>query len=717
MFESKINKRGVSTVIATIILIVLVLVAVGIVWAVINNIISKQTEGISLGKLTLDADIKGVGINETTNTISVLVKRKPGQGNLAGFKFVFKNETDTEVWEENATMNELEERLFTFTLTMNVSEVITITLVPLIKSGDKKVLGNVVDVYDVKTGRSIEPPSGVVCGDGLCEVSENCPQDNVSCMDNICYEPTCTNGCGESLVSVRGNDGDCLLPSMCDGAGNCVECVDISDCGVGDCVGGSCVVTGNVYYVDFIGGSDSNDGLSTSSPWKYAPGMVGFSASYTHQSGDRFVFKGGVTWPSSSLPLTISHSGNSTHYDEYTVDYSWYSGGSWSRPIFDGENIDLSLITFGGDFSNIKIKGIRLRNSAIESGGVRGVIEAWLKNADNIIIEDSYIEENLLGHGILLRGRNRQLNGWVIKNNTIYGGCERAINLGWSYNGLGYLNGVDGVVIEDNKIYGRTFTTQCFAQGNFDALYMSGSSNSIIRNNEISTEANNEASHTDNIQLYVDGGGHEIYNNYLSKKETGNYGNKHIFMMSEVIQEVIPTETKIHHNVIYQPTGLYATVWVNIRNITFDHNTIYRGADNAWIIIVDAGSAESNGGRNLKTRNNIFYHTGINGKIYVFEIADGFESNYNQYYTNNQWGTITQWTDNSAKDFSQWQAMGFDLQGQEGDPQWINPPNDFTLQSTSPCRDKAVNLGYAEDFLGNSMYGSAWDIGAYEYVP
>ena len=103
------HKKGVSTVIAAIILIVLVLIAVGMVWAVISNIISKQSEGISLGKLTLDADIKSVEINETTNTISILVKRKPGQGDLAGFKFVFKNETDTEVWEEDKILEELEE--------------------------------------------------------------------------------------------------------------------------------------------------------------------------------------------------------------------------------------------------------------------------------------------------------------------------------------------------------------------------------------------------------------------------------------------------------------------------------------------------------------------------------------------------------------------------------------------------------------------------------
>jgi len=63
---------------------------------------------------------------------------------------------------------------------------------------------------------------GVVCGDGLCEPGENCPQDNVSCTDNGCYEPTCVAGCGETFVVNGGNDESCLVPSSCDGFGSCV---------------------------------------------------------------------------------------------------------------------------------------------------------------------------------------------------------------------------------------------------------------------------------------------------------------------------------------------------------------------------------------------------------------------------------------------------------------------------------------------------------------
>jgi flagellin-like protein len=44
------DKRGISPVITTLIIILLALVAIGIVWIVIKNIVSEGTEGISLGR-------------------------------------------------------------------------------------------------------------------------------------------------------------------------------------------------------------------------------------------------------------------------------------------------------------------------------------------------------------------------------------------------------------------------------------------------------------------------------------------------------------------------------------------------------------------------------------------------------------------------------------------------------------------------------------------
>jgi len=170
------------------------------------------------------------------------------------------------------------------------------------------------------------------------------------------------------------------------------------------------------YYVDFVGGDDSNSGTSKSTPWKRCPGMVGFAGSYTHAAGDIFTFKGGVTWPSAVLPLTIGYSGTSGNIDEYTVDETWYSGGSWTRPTFDAEQTDdkliintnrdyikfnqLNLINPANQvadtnpmFTIYSSNYVTVQNSRIDgSGGAGDANGFWLRDVSYVTIDNNYIE-------------------------------------------------------------------------------------------------------------------------------------------------------------------------------------------------------------------------------------------------------------------------------------------------------------------------------------
>lgn len=96
------------------------------------------------------------------------------------------------------------------------------------------------------------------------------------------------------------------------------------------------------YYIDYASGSDSYNGTSKATPWKHAPGMQGFSASYTHQAGDVFIFKGGVTWGETNWKMTVNGGGTNGDPDYYGVDKTWYTGSSWARPIFDAESASIS---------------------------------------------------------------------------------------------------------------------------------------------------------------------------------------------------------------------------------------------------------------------------------------------------------------------------------------------------------------------------------------
>src|SRR4051812_47525162 len=99
------------------------------------------------------------------------------------------------------------------------------------------------------------------------------------------------------------------------------------------------VAAAGTYYVDYSAGSDSNNGGSKSTPWKRSPGMVGFSGNYSHQPGDRFIFKGGVTWPRSCFQMHVIAGGSSdTNRDYYGADQAWFAGSSFTRPLFDFEH-------------------------------------------------------------------------------------------------------------------------------------------------------------------------------------------------------------------------------------------------------------------------------------------------------------------------------------------------------------------------------------------
>ncbi len=159
------------------------------------------------------------------------------------------------------------------------------------------------------------------------------------------------------------------------------------------------------YYVDFLSGSDLNSGASKASSWKRAPGMNGFAGTYSHSAGDQFIFKGGVTWDNTIAPWLTSAGGSATggsgancasmtvstaQCDYYGVDQTWYTGGAWSQPVFDGGS-QLPIpgpqvsgyFHFTGSYltidnlrvQNIGIAGVGQDNYALNIGGHDTLIE------------------------------------------------------------------------------------------------------------------------------------------------------------------------------------------------------------------------------------------------------------------------------------------------------------------------------------------------------
>lgn len=62
------NKKGLSTVVTTLIIVLLVLVAVGIIWGVVNNLLGKSKGTIETSTKCLDLDVKATKVIEVNAT-------------------------------------------------------------------------------------------------------------------------------------------------------------------------------------------------------------------------------------------------------------------------------------------------------------------------------------------------------------------------------------------------------------------------------------------------------------------------------------------------------------------------------------------------------------------------------------------------------------------------------------------------------------------------
>ena len=111
-------------------------------------------------------------------------------------------------------------------------------------------------------------------------------------------------------------------------------------------IASAATVSPTTYYIA-ANGSDSNNGTSKTSPWQHAPGMPSCSAtcaSTTPHAGDQFIFRGGDTWhygagtPAVGGTWVWNWSGASGSVIYIGVDNTWFSGASWARPIFTGDN-------------------------------------------------------------------------------------------------------------------------------------------------------------------------------------------------------------------------------------------------------------------------------------------------------------------------------------------------------------------------------------------
>jgi len=148
------NKRGISQVVTTVLLILVVLAAVSIIWAFVRPAIEKTAGGISISSITIDLEIVRESVFDNTNTsiISFDVKRKSGEGKVVGLKVILEDTNGEEkLFDFPLVINQLETKGVSIDYsTSTLGNIAKISIAAVFEQNEQEAVGNVVDVLSLK---------------------------------------------------------------------------------------------------------------------------------------------------------------------------------------------------------------------------------------------------------------------------------------------------------------------------------------------------------------------------------------------------------------------------------------------------------------------------------------------------------------------------------------------------------------------------------------
>ncbi|MBA7638682.1 hypothetical protein ES703_46338 [subsurface metagenome] len=88
------NKKGLSTIVIILIIVLLGLIAVGIIWAVVKGIIDVGVGQIGINAKCMNIDVKATSVvNVSEMNYTVILEREAGGVDIAGVKLIFTNAT------------------------------------------------------------------------------------------------------------------------------------------------------------------------------------------------------------------------------------------------------------------------------------------------------------------------------------------------------------------------------------------------------------------------------------------------------------------------------------------------------------------------------------------------------------------------------------------------------------------------------------------------
>jgi hypothetical protein len=113
------SKKGLSAIVATLLIILLTLIAVGIIWVVIRNVVESGAEQISVNTKCVAVSLEAVSVNETPAGVYAVTLRRGsgGENDLGGVKVNIFNATGSSGIMDFGTINKAETEIVTLPTT------------------------------------------------------------------------------------------------------------------------------------------------------------------------------------------------------------------------------------------------------------------------------------------------------------------------------------------------------------------------------------------------------------------------------------------------------------------------------------------------------------------------------------------------------------------------------------------------------------------------
>jgi hypothetical protein len=133
------NKRGLSQVVTTILIIVISLVVIATFFVVLNEFFRNESSKIRTDQITTGMKIESASISLENKTATLKISREGGEGNVTGVKIIVEDDKNAISFDEEiGSMQEFEKRTVILNLSNSLivpSKIKRISIVPILYSG------------------------------------------------------------------------------------------------------------------------------------------------------------------------------------------------------------------------------------------------------------------------------------------------------------------------------------------------------------------------------------------------------------------------------------------------------------------------------------------------------------------------------------------------------------------------------------------------------